>query len=262
MPATVTDLVRYPVKGLSLQRLKSVELKPGRGVEGDREFALALPDTSFNEDHPRALPKTRFLMLARQEALARLATEYDDISGILRITDGAASFEASTRTSEGVASINEFFARFVPMDAQQGNPRFVRGFNHRFTDVGVNSTELMNAISVLNLASVRDFENKIGRPVDPRRFRMNILIDGLRPWEEMDWIGREIAIGQIKLRGRRLTVRCPATEVNPDTALRDIDVPKELKRLYGHAYLGVYLQVEAGGVLAVGDDLSEMPIVS
>jgi uncharacterized protein YcbX len=256
MPARVTELARYPIKGLSLERLLSARLQPGRGFEGDRAFALALPDTVFDEDHPIALPKTRFLVLARQEALAGLSTKYDATNGMLRIDDGDRTFEASTRTRSGIASINEFFVRFLPAGARDGQPRLVRGVGHRFTDVGVHSGELMNAISVLNLESVRDFEEKMGVPIDPRRFRMNILIDGLRPWEDMDWIGREITIGQVKFRGVRLTVRCPATEVNPETALRDISLPRELKRLYGHVYLGLYLQAQSEGSLAIGDKVA------
>lgn len=255
MPATVTGLARYPVKGLSLERLESVRIEPGRGFEGDRAFALALPDTEFDENRPRALPKTRFLMLARQEPLARLLTRYDATNGVLAINDGDSAFEANTRTSEGIASINTFFEKFLPLEAQGGQPRFVRGIDHRFTDVGVHSNELMNAISLLNLASVRDLQERIGLPIDARRFRMNILIDGLDPWEEMDWLDREITIGQVKFRGVRLTVRCPATEVNPETALRDINVPKELKRLYGHSYLGIYLQAQSGEILSIGDPL-------
>jgi uncharacterized protein YcbX len=54
----------------------------------------------------------------------------------------------------------------------------------------------------------------------------------------------------------RLTRRCPATEVNPDTAIRDINVPRELMRIFGHVHLGIYLTVIKGGVLRIGDTVS------
>lgn len=255
--ATVTSLVRFPVKGLSPETLTSVRLRAGQGIDGDRACALALPDTNFDEQNPTPLPKTKFLMLARQEALARLRTRYDADSGVLSVADGDATLEANTRSADGVASINAFFEQFVPDDMRGREPRFVRGIGHRFTDVGVHSSFLMNTISILNLASLRDFEERLGKKVDARRFRMNILIEGLRPWEEMDWLEgeKQVAIGSVKLRAVRPTRRCPATQVNPDTTLRDIDVPKELLRLYDHVLLGIYLTVETDGVIALGDEV-------
>ena len=74
MLAHVSGLYRYPIKGLSCEPLPSVALQSGCGLPGDRAFALALPTTAFDEANPVALRKTEFLMLARQEALARLQT--------------------------------------------------------------------------------------------------------------------------------------------------------------------------------------------
>ncbi|UGV26630.1 MOSC domain-containing protein [Rhodopseudomonas boonkerdii] len=258
MNPVVTSIARFPVKGLSPEPLTSVHLRAGQGIDGDRAFALALPDTDFDEQNPTPLPKTKFLMLARQEALARLRTRYDADSGVLSVVDGDATLEANTRSVDGVASINAFFEQFVPDDMRGREPRFVRGIGHRFTDVGVHSSFLMNTISILNLASLRDFEQKLGKKVDARRFRMNVLIEGLHPWEEMDWLEgeKQVSIGRVKLRAVRPTRRCPATQVNPDTTLRDIDVPKELLRLYDHVLLGIYLTVETDGVIAVGDGIA------
>ncbi len=256
MTSTVTNLARYPVKGLSPETLASVELRPGRGFAGDRAFALALPDNSFDEAHPEPMPKIRFLMLARQEALARLRTHYDAENGTLTVRDGSDELAADTRTAEGVEAINRFFARFLPDEQRGETPRLVTAPGHCFTDVGVHSGELMHAVSMINLASVRDFEEKLGQPVDPRRFRANILVDGLEPWAELDWVDRELSIGGVALRGARRTVRCPATEVNVETAERDIRLPSELRRLYGHVFLGIYLFVVDGGRIAVGDQLA------
>jgi len=82
MSAKVFGLFRYPIKGLSPEPLKSVTLQAGRGVCGDREFALALPMTVFDERNPQPLPKFEFLLLARQEALARLTTSCDACTGL------------------------------------------------------------------------------------------------------------------------------------------------------------------------------------
>ncbi len=256
MSAHISGLFRYPIKGLSCEPLPSVTLQPGRGVPGDRAFALALPGNPFDEANPVALRKTEFLMLARQEALARLQTTYDPLTGQLSVLDGAAFNSHDLCTPEGRAGVNAFFAQFLPEEQKSKLPRIVSAPGHYFTDVSVHSPELMQAVSMLNMASVHDLEARIGKALDPRRFRANILIEGMSPWVELDWLNQELAAGRLRFKGARLTRRCPATEVNPETALRDINVPQELMRAYGHVHLGIYLHVVEGGVLSIGDAVS------
>jgi uncharacterized protein len=256
MPAQVSGLSRYPIKGLSSEPLNSVTLQAGRGVSGDRAFALALPATVFDERNPQPLSKFEFMVLARQEALARLTTSYDGSTGFLSVIDGTETLSANVHSAEGRAAIAAFFARFLPEDQKPSKPRLVTAANHCFTDVGVHSAELMHAISVLNLASLRDLEARIGGRLDPRRFRANILIEGLDPWVENEWLNHELMLGAVRCRGMRLTRRCPATEVNPDSAIRDINVPRELMRVFGHIHLGIYFTVIEGGVLRIGDPVT------
>jgi len=92
-------------------------------------------------------------------------------------------------------------------------------------------------------------------PVDPLRFRANIYVSGGSPWAEFDLIGREILLGQARLRVVKRIVRCPATEVNPATGQRDADPPRWLRQHFGHADLGVYAEVLEGGRITVGDAL-------
>jgi uncharacterized protein YcbX len=50
--------------------------------------------------------------------------------------------------------------------------------------------------------------------------------------------------------------RCAATSVNPETAQRDLTVPKALKQHFGHVDMGVYAEVVRGGRVAVGDPVA------
>lgn len=52
-----------------------------------------------------------------------------------------------------------------------------------------------NVVSLINLATVRSLKQKWGCEIDPLRFRANLYIDGIRPWEEFDWIGSDILLG-------------------------------------------------------------------
>jgi uncharacterized protein YcbX len=111
----------------------------------------------------------------------------------------------------------------------------------------------MRAISIVNLASVRDFAARIGQPVDPLRFRGNIHVDGLEPWVEREWVGRELALGGVRVRLLSDIGRCAATMVNPRTAERDLKVLKDLQSHYGHTQLGSYARVLGAGTVRVGD---------
>ena len=93
----------------------------------------------------------------------------------------------------------------------------------------------------------------MGRSLDQRRFRANIYVDHLPAWSELGLVGKEIDIGGASFRVARRTRRCPATNVNPETAERDADVPKALSSHFGHADLGVYLEVLTDTTLSVSD---------
>jgi uncharacterized protein YcbX len=251
--AVLKRISRYPVKGLSPEELPEVGLATGRGLPCDREFALALADTVFDEANPSPLPKTRFAVWARFARLAGLQTALDIPTATLSLSQaGSVIATGCLATAEGRAQIEQAIERFIG-DELGGRPRVVRGNGHRFTDISVISPALMEAVSVINLATVRAFAADLQQPVDPRRFRANLLIDGLAPWAEFDLIDRDFKIGEVTVRGVLRTKRCPATEVNPDTAERDIRVPKQLLERYGHSDLGIYVTVVSDGVVRVGD---------
>ena len=83
----------------------------------------------------------------------------------------------------------------------------------------------------------------------------NIYIDGAKPWEEFGWVGRDIALGEVILRVDRRNGRCGATNVNPLTGRRDLDIPGSLRAAFGHKDLGVYLVVRQAGSVGIGDRL-------
>jgi uncharacterized protein len=108
---------------------------------------------------------------------------------------------------------------------------------------------------LVNLASLRELERVVGRPLHPLRFRANLYIDGLAPWEEFKWVGHEVAIGEVCLSVRHRCERCEATNVDPETAARDTAIPAVLQRTWGHTDFGVYAKVAAGGIIRTGDGL-------
>ncbi|MEM7259282.1 MAG: MOSC domain-containing protein [Pseudomonadota bacterium] len=255
MNGTIEALTTYPVKGLSGQSLDSVVLSPGCGFPGDRRFGFARPDSGFNPDNPQPLPKTKFYMLARDEKLALLGTSYDDATGVLSMNSNNQSGQFDIHTNAGKQQAAEFLKNYLDLPNTEV-PQLFEASPHRFTDVSVVSVEMMNAVSLINLDSVNAFANATGMDVDPERFRGNFHFSGLVPFAELELVGQMLAIGDVHLRVVKRTKRCPATEVNLKTGVRDMKTPKLLLQHYDHMDMGIYAEVVQGGTITIGDDIS------
>ena len=243
----LTAITRFPVKGFGPDRMERVELAAGQTLPHDRAWAIENGPGDFDPAHPAHVKKKHFLMLAGQTDLALLQTRYDTAGrGFTTIwPDG----ERLTVALDDAASHGPLMARLETLLGEQvrGALRFAHIPGQALTDIPDPF------ISLINAASVRDLEARTGHAIDPIRFRGNLLIDGLEPWAEFDWIGRDVSVGDVRLHGQSRIRRCVATSINPVTATRDFDLPAALMTHYGHADCGIYLRVEDGGQIAVGD---------
>ena len=217
-------------------------------------YGFARHGSGFDPENPKPLPKDKFLVLLTQAGLAGLDTSFDPGTGafVIRSDGQTHAFDMQDDTGRGEAAA--WLAHDLDL-TDPTPPRFVSAAPHRFTDVSVVSPRMMNAVSLINLASVRDLSTRLGVAVDPARFRANIELDGLPAWWELDSIGASFEVDGLRLRTVKRTKRCAATEVNPDTAERDLRLPYLLRKELGHMDMGVYAEVEAGGRLTTGDSL-------
>jgi uncharacterized protein YcbX len=191
-------------------------------------------------------------MLMRNERLATLRTDYDEASHTLTImTEGHVSARGDLRTVEGRLVIEAFFRRFMP-DELRGPPKVLYGENHSFSDVS------KKVLSIINLASVAAVESAVGAAVNPLRFRGNLYMAGWPAWHEFDLLGKELSAGSARLKVVKRIVRCAATNVDPDTGIRDLTLPRSLMQSFGHTDCGVYAEVVAGGDIATGDTLTSV----
>jgi uncharacterized protein YcbX len=251
-PAQIQAIYRYPVKGLTPQRLERTVLAEGATLPADRLYAIENGPSGFDSAAPAYFPKQRFLMLMRNERLAALRTEFDEASHTLTImTEGHVSARGDLRTKAGRLAIEAFFRRFMPHELR-GAPKVLSAPNHSFSDVS------KKVVSIINLASVAAVETAAGAPVHPLRFRGNIYVANWPAWHEFDLIGRDLAAGSARLKVVKRIVRCAATDVDPDTGIRDLTLPRTLMQSFGHADCGVYAEVTAGGDISTGDSLSTL----
>jgi uncharacterized protein YcbX len=248
----IQAIYRYPVKGLSPEPLARTQLQVMETLPGDRLYAIENGPSGFEAAAPRHQPKQRYLMLMRNERLARLRTRFHDMNHTLIIeTEGREAARGDLRTSPGRAAIEAFFAGFCA-DELRGPPRVLHAPGFSFSDVA------RKVVSIINLASLVAIEDVVGRPIHPLRFRGNVYVSGWPAWRELDLVGREITFaGRARLRVVKRIVRCAATNVDPGTGVRDLAIPDTLMRSFGHADCGVYGEVVEGGEIAVGDALSQ-----
>lgn len=247
---SVRGLYRYPVKGLSPEALERMPVRAGQTAPFDRAYAIENGPGRFDPEHPAHLPKINFLMLMRNERLATLQTKFDDATETLTIMRaGKQVARGDLRTPLGRKMIEQFMAAYMQEDLR-GPPRVVSAPGHSFSDVAAK------CLHIVSLASLRELERVVGRPVDPIRFRPNVVVDGLQPWAEFAWGGKPLQLGPVRLEFIKRTERCAATNVDPATGARDMAIPLALQRAFGHTDFGIYARVLADGEIAVDDPVA------
>jgi uncharacterized protein len=250
MQARISSLYRHPVKGFTPERLTEVELVAGQCFPFDRLYAVEDGPSGFDPAAPDHISKMKFTVLAKIPRVANARTAYDEATGVFTAqAEGRPDFAGDLRGAEGRGGFEAWLADLLG-DEVRGPLRVVEGpGDYRFMD------SRSGYVSIVNLASIRDLEARLGRPVDPLRFRANLYVEGWPAWVENDWTGRVMKVGAARAEVLKPIVRCAATHVDPVTAERDIDLVKALFDNYGHMFCGIYLKVEQGGAVAEGGEV-------
>ena len=249
MNGRIQSLWRYPVKGFTPERLEAATLAAGAFFPCDRLYAVEDGPSGFDPAAPAFVPKQRFTVLAKIPDVARVRTAYDEATGqIEAVMDGQPVFHGDLASEPG----REAFAAWLSAalgDLASGPLKVVQAPGHRFTD------HPLGFVSIINLASVRDLEARIGRPVDPLRFRANLYVEGWPAWIEAGWDKAMLRIGGARAEVFKPIVRCVATHADPQTGERDMDMVRTIFDLRGDADCGIYVSIAEGGELRAGDPI-------
>lgn len=243
----VSSLYIYPVKGLSAHQLDSALVDPQRGFPNDRAFALAHHEGDYPRKPTEPLKESLFHRLAVDHRLAGLRTECNPDTGHFKAyVQDHLVLSCDLFSAAGRSRIGEFFAAVLDLPDDK-TPVITQAQGHNYSYLDSSSCH------VINLASVRDLSERAGVEIDPLRFRANLYIDTQDPWAEFEWMGSELVIGDdVRITPFKRAARCAATEVNRDSAVRDIPIPRLIKRFYGHSDFGVYAAITKGGLLEPG----------
>lgn len=245
--AQIAGIYRYPVKGLTPERLPRAALKAGQTILSDRRYAIENGPSGFDPAEPKWLAKPHFLMLQRDEWLAPLRSHFDDDSHVLTLRrDGAVVAQGDLETAEGRAAIEQYFAG-QHAGQVKGPPKVLASPGHSFSDVA------RKVVSIINLNSLRAIENLVQAPVHPLRFRANLYVEGWPAWREFDLLDQTISIGSARAKVVKRITRCAAVNVDPDTGARDLSIPNTLMQRLGHNECGIYAEIIADGSVAMDD---------
>lgn len=233
----VVALYRYPVKGFTPEVCDELTVQPDGRIAGDRVLAFRFAEaaTPENRNGLDYWAKSKGLALQDFPALASLRLSYD--TGALRVRiehDGALLVEAGLDEG-GRAALIDAVTGFVQESSDAARLRRPGRLPLALVGDGVRSRfqdRPCGFVTVHSRASVAAIGDALGQPLDDRRFRSNVVIDGVDAWDELSWHG-EVQIGDVRLHAEGPIVRCLATHANPDTGIRDAKVMTTLTRAIG-----------------------------
>ncbi|WP_170553358.1 MOSC domain-containing protein [Ruegeria atlantica] len=240
MTAEVTQLWRHPIKSHGREAVETVNVTPGQTMPGDRVWAVA--HEASKADGLKWVPCANFSRGAKAPQLMAISTQSNGDTLTLSHPDRP---DLTFAPDSEQQAFLDWVRPLMPAN-RAASARIIRVPERGMTDSDFPS------ISLCNLASHRAVGQKLGQDLSVRRWRGNIWFDGLPLWEEFDWLGREVQIGEAVLRVRERITRCLATTANPDTGVRDTDTLGALET-WGHQDFGVYAEVLEGGAISVGD---------
>ena len=250
-PYRLTEIWQYPFKGFPGQRYAHVDATPDQLLPADRCFAVSNghPVSHYKLDQGW-LNKRHFIQLLSEPRLAELTLTYDDKKNLIFLTDktGATLSAQADNAGPVMDRLNELLT-----DRFQLTPRLCRLAAGGYTDTQAPW------VSLGGTASLTDFGRKTHTLADNRRFRLNLIIETQTPFEEFDWAGRHIFIGDVELEVIEPVGRCEAINVDPETPSAEQDHLRTMRQVYGHTDFGMFARIVKKGRLAEG---TEMHLIS
>ena len=246
MTATVTDLWRHPIKSVGREALGHVTLTAGQTLPGDRLWAVAHDASTVAQgEWARCL---NFIRVASSPRLAAVEVTTEGDALHLRHPDQP---DLTIQPDRDETRLIAWLAPLVA-EGRSAPDRLVRAPAERgMTDTSAPS------ITLASHASHRAVEEAAGTEMSVHRWRCNIWLDGLAPWEEFGWVDQHIRLGEAEAHVFKRIDRCLATTANPATGLRDVPVLDVLDT-FGHRDFSVGLTITKGGRVARGDRVERM----
>ncbi len=242
MNATLDRIIRHPLKAIGREELIGTILTRGQWLPMDRVWAVAHERSKLGQGWA---PKANFLRGVTEPNLMAASCIWDESLARLKLTHPeAGEISICPDTEPNTPVLLDWLSRIWPEELPR--PTGI------YRAVDANLTDAPDPwISINSLASNHAMSKMVGKNLSIHRWRGNLWIAGLAPWEEKGWVGGEIRVGEATLRVQCEITRCKATMANPDTGRRDVDTLGALQAL-GHQEFGVFAEVVHGGEISTG----------
>lgn len=242
----VASLHRYPIKSHGREQIDAVTLIEGQTMPWDRVWAVTHEATKFDVASPAWISCRNFMIGSRTPGLAGIWATLDETTRQVSLRH--ADLEDISFHPDDADDVVRFLTWVAPLcPPERGTPSGIVSVPGR----GMTDSPLAS-VSIMNTASHADVASKMDSPIELERWRGNIFLDDTPAWAELEWIGRDIRIGDAVLRVRERIKRCSVTNTNPVSGVRDTDTLDTLNTHFGHQDFGVYAEVVTSGSLSVG----------
>lgn len=243
MTISVAALWRHPIKAHGREPLERVALEVGKCMPWDRHWAVTHEATKADgSEWARCI---NFSRGASAPKLMALSAKFNEETGTVTLSHPDL-WDLTFNPDEDAAKFVEWVHPIMPPQKRQSTGIL------RVPGVGLTDSS-WPSISINNLASNADLGKTFGADLSMDRWRGNIHLDGMDPWQEFDWVGKSIRIGGAEFEVRERIERCAATTVDPETGDTDFDTLKSLRENFGHKDFGVKAYVTKAGEIARGD---------
>ena len=244
----IKNLYFSPVKSLSFNNVDTLEIIKNIGIKNDRIFAftnnLNFKDIELIKNNPLNREIYNFLSLKKYPELNQYNFLLEDNFLILK-------FENKTILKTDIDNQHEvkiLCSKLEDILPNINNINLLKDNMNPFFDTMPNKS-----ISLINLNSIKDFENLSNHQVEHERFRGNIYVEDLDKWEERKLVGKVLSINDIKFKVIKEIPRCSATNIKPKSSDINLNIPFNLKKIYNHINLGIYLDPLNDGKINKGD---------
>tara|TARA_B110000495_G_C22924544_1_gene540259 strand:+ start:216 stop:992 length:777 start_codon:yes stop_codon:yes gene_type:complete len=255
MNSLLKDIYYSPVKSLSFIRLEQSKVKKKLGILNDRLFAfsrnISLEKSKLIEKYPEERNLNNFLTLKNSPTLNKYNFTYIN----KQLTLKKENHDVISILSNNLNQFYKISNKLNDLESSLSNPTFLmKNKFFPFFDT-THSKNIANSISLINLNSIIDLEKKSGEKIEFQRFRSNLYINGIEPWQERTWLNKNIKINNILFKVEKHIARCSATNLKPNSDNVTINLPMTLKKIYNHIDMGIYITPLEDGEINIGDQV-------
>jgi uncharacterized protein YcbX len=259
MSTTISSINYCPVKSVSFQSIDSCEIKKDIGIVGDRIFAFS---KNLDQDQVELFEKSPEDRKGKWNKILTLKNSpvLNKYNFLLKQNKLTLTFKKKEILEVDVNTLSEkqkISNKLTELESSLKQPIvLMQNKDFPFFDTTIsNKVDFINSVSLLNIQSINDFQKKIGKTVEMSRFRGNICIDGLKAWEERNWIGKVIKINDISFKVEKNIPRCVAINLKPKTDNNSFNLLQLLKKNYDHFDMGIYLTPLNDGKINISDQI-------